>query len=127
MAENNSTPARSRHAGNPSSLSSSANVGTVYLLHFEPPYRHAGHYVGFVEGGRAAVRDRLERHLSGNGSRLVEVVSAAGCVVKLARIWRHRDRHFERGLKKRHGFHSIRELCPICRELARIVPEGRTQ
>ena len=89
--------------------------GTVYLLHFCPPYKHAGHYVGFVKGGARAVRERLERHLAGRGARLIEVAALAGCAIKLARIWRHRDRRFERSRKKRRGFTSITELCPICR------------
>ena len=89
--------------------------GTVYLLHLCPPYKHAGYYVGFVKGGASAVRERLDRHLAGQGARLIEVAALAGCAIKLARIWRHRDRRFERSLKKRRGFCSITELCPICR------------
>jgi hypothetical protein len=49
--------------------------GTVYLRHFCPPYKHAGHYVGFVKGGARAVRQRLDRHLAGQGARLIEVAA----------------------------------------------------
>lgn len=35
--------------------------GTVYLLHFERPVRHAQHYLGFTEN--------LERRLSEHGTR----------------------------------------------------------
>jgi hypothetical protein len=102
---------RSKHV-----FKSTKSAGTVYLLHFCPPYKHAGHYVGFVKGGAKAVRQRLDRHLAGQGARLIEVAALAGCAIRLARMWRHRDRRFERGLKKRRGFSSIAELCPLCRK-----------
>jgi len=100
---------RSRHVSKTSKYTE--RNGTVYLLHFCPPYKHAGHYVGFAKGGARAVRQRLHRHLAGQGARLIEVAALAGCAIRLARIWRHRDRRFERSLKKRRGFTSIAELC----------------
>jgi hypothetical protein len=36
--------------------------GTVYVLHFEPAYKHAQHYVGWTEG---EVTDRVAVHLQG--------------------------------------------------------------
>jgi len=104
---------RSRHVSKTSKYTE--REGTVYLLHFCPPYKHAGHYVGFVKGGARAVRQRLDRHLAGQGARVIEVAALAGCAIRLARIWRHRDRRFERSLKKQRGFTSIAELCPLCR------------
>jgi len=58
-------------------------VGTVYLLHFDRPYRHARHYLGWATDPDA----RLTRHAAGEGARLLEVVHAAGIGWTLARTW----------------------------------------
>ena len=34
---------------------------SVYLLHFDPPYRHAKHYLGYTKA--ESVKARFERHL----------------------------------------------------------------
>lgn len=81
--------------------------GNVYLLHFDEPYQHARHYIGWSEN----IEERLEAHRCGRGARLMEVVSSAGIGFQLARTWRG-DRHLERKLKKRH---NASQLCPICR------------
>ena len=36
-------------------------LGTIYLLHFDRPYRHARHYTGWTED----LLDRLDRHAAG--------------------------------------------------------------
>ncbi len=79
---------------------------TVYLLHFARPFKHAKHYMGFAEDLNA----RLERHRTGNGSRLMEVITKAGIDFELARTWPG-DRTLERKLKKRK---DATRLCPIC-------------
>jgi hypothetical protein len=84
-------------------------AGTVYLLHFDKPYRHAGHYLGWTEG---ELSDRIAAHLCGRGARLLAVVVASGISFDLARVWPG-DRHLERRLKKRGG---AARLCPLCRE-----------
>ncbi len=43
-----------------------AAAGTVYLLHFDRPYVHAGHYTGWTTDLPA----RLAEHASGHGARL---------------------------------------------------------
>ncbi len=48
--------------------------GKVYLIHFDIPYKHARHYLGWSHD----LDQRLQQHQSGNGSRLIEVVSQAG-------------------------------------------------
>jgi predicted GIY-YIG superfamily endonuclease len=48
--------------------------GTVYLLHFDRPLKHAKHYLGYANDLQA----RLEQHRSGNGARLIQVVQEAG-------------------------------------------------
>ncbi len=79
----------------------------VYLLHFNQPYRHARHYLGFSHDLRA----RLHAHKSGSGARLMEVIAEAGISWQVARLWPDGDRTLEHQLK---GWHSGAKLCPIC-------------
>ena len=82
--------------------------GTVYLLHLDPPYKHARHYTGHAAPGR--LHARLAAHAAGTGARLMEVVKAAGGSFRLARTWPG-GRTRERQLKDRH---DAPRLCPIC-------------
>lgn len=52
----------------------SLTVGVCYLIHFERPYRHARHYLGWTVDLEA----RLAKHRAGNGARLLRVATAAG-------------------------------------------------
>ena len=82
----------------------------VYLLHFERPYHHARHYLGFTED----LDTRLEAHRTGDPHthhRLMQVVAAAGIGFVLARTWNTEDRAFERRLKR---WKCAPRLCPIC-------------
>jgi hypothetical protein len=83
-------------------------AGTVYLLHFDRPFSHARHYMGWT-GGRLA--DRLDRHRRGDGANLLRHVTAAGIGWRMSRTWEG-DRHWERQLK-RQGGHSRK--CPVCK------------
>jgi hypothetical protein len=85
--------------------------GTVYLLHFRRPYRHARHYLGFCAGDVAI---RVAAHQAGQGARLLAAVAQAGIGVDLVRTWPG-DRSFERRLKRRH---NSPRLCPVCRPAA---------
>ena len=79
----------------------------VYLIHFERPYKHAQHYIGYA----ADIDKRLAKHSSGNGARLIKVIQDHGiewCVVK---IWKDKGRDFERKLKKQK---NAWRHCPIC-------------
>jgi len=82
-------------------------IGTVYLLHFDRPFRHARHYIGWA----LQLEARLKHHGTGNGARLLAAVAAEGIGWVLARTWTDVDRNFERKLKNRHG--AVR-ICPIC-------------
>jgi hypothetical protein len=96
--------------------------GTVYLLHLDPPYKHARHYTGFAAPGN--LHARLAAHAAGTGARLMEVVKAAGGSFRLARTWPG-SRTRERELKARH---EAPRLCPICTPHpfpARTSPTGR--
>jgi predicted GIY-YIG superfamily endonuclease len=93
---------------------------TVYLLHFDRAYvgtrrnpaaqrtQIAQHYLGYA-GDVAA---RIERHRSGQGARLIEVITQAGIAFTLAATWPG-GRAEERRLKRQH--HAAR-LCPICQQ-----------
>lgn len=81
-------------------------AGTVYLLHFERPYYHARHYVGWTTN----LASRMRRHRSGAGSPLVRAVIEEGIEFQLARVWHNVSRRFER---RCHATHNV-ELCPIC-------------
>jgi predicted GIY-YIG superfamily endonuclease len=80
--------------------------GTVYLLHFDQPYRHATHYTGWSEDLPA----RLAEHAAGRGARLIAVIQSAGIGWKLARTWSG-TRAFERRLKRQGG---ASRRCPLC-------------
>lgn len=89
------------------------SVGTVYLIHFERPIGdlenprgQARHYLGYTED----LEGRLQAHRSGNGARLMEVVSEMDIEWTVARTWPG-DRALERRLKNRH---NSPKLCPIC-------------
>lgn len=82
-------------------------IGFVYLLHFDEPYKHAGHYVGFTESPNG---ERFEAHLVGAGARLLQVLGAVGIGWQPVRVWRGR-RDDERRLK-RASHH--RRACPVC-------------
>ena len=82
--------------------------GVVYLLHFDAPYKHARHYIGWTEG---PLVKRLQEHAEGRGARLMSVIRSHGIGFELARVWGG-TRQEERRLKKQGGASRI---CPICR------------
>lgn len=82
---------------------------TVYLIHFDSPYYHARHYIGYTTD----LARRLDDHRSGNGARLIEVITNAGITWRLARTWPDAGRDFERHLKR--TYKNAPKLCPLCR------------
>ncbi len=83
-------------------------IGTIYLLHFSEPYKHAKHYLGFSED----ITMRLDAHSKGQGARLVQVILKAGLTFELARTWQG-SRKDERRMKNRK---CSPRLCPICKD-----------
>lgn len=83
--------------------------GTVYLLHFDRPFSHARHYLGWASPGN--LHWRLSHHGGESGANLLWHVAKAGIGWELARTWGG-DRHLERRLKNRGG---AARLCPVCR------------
>ncbi len=78
-------------------------VGTIYLLHFEVPYHHAQHYLGWSE--------HPEERWADHRAHLMVAIRRAGISFTVVRTWQG-DRHLERRLHKRH---DNRSMCPICR------------
>jgi predicted GIY-YIG superfamily endonuclease len=81
-------------------------ASVVYLIHFNRPYKHARHYLGFSTN----LDKRITDHLAGMGARLLEVVTEARIEWKLVRTWPG-DRQLERRLKNRK---DAPHICPIC-------------
>lgn len=82
----------------------------VYLIHFEQPFRHARHYMGWTPDGR--LEARLRKHASGHGARLLRAVGLAGIAWSCVRVWASLDRHDEARLKRAGG---LSRYCPVCR------------
>lgn len=85
-------------------------MSKLYLIHIEPAFRHAQHYLGYT--GKESVEQRLERHLKGDGANMLRHAVAAGCALTVVRTWPKGSRSEERRLKGR----SLRPLCPVCKE-----------
>jgi hypothetical protein len=98
-----------RPAGCPGLLIPSVDL--VYLVHLQPAYRHARHYLGFAE--RSGLPKRLREHATSDhvGARLLRVALAAGGDFELTRLWVG-SRKLERQLKQRKA--TPRLLCPAC-------------
>jgi predicted GIY-YIG superfamily endonuclease len=87
--------------------------GVVYLLHFDRPYKHAKHYVGWSED----LDSRIAAHDAGHGSNLIAVIAAARISWTIARTW-NGTRAKERQLKKRGG---ASRYCPMCKGHAPMI------
>jgi predicted GIY-YIG superfamily endonuclease len=91
------------------------DLGVVYLLHFDRPYRHASHYTGWTSN----LDGRLADHAAGHGARLLAVIHDAGIGFTLARTWPG-SRSRERALKRQGG---ASRRCPLCG----ITPRNHTR
>jgi predicted GIY-YIG superfamily endonuclease len=90
----------------------------VYLLHLDPAYKHARHYVGWTSN----LDSRLEAHRAGRGARLLEAVKEAGGSFHLARTWPG-SRSLERAIKDRK---NAPKLCPDCSPQPEPGARGRS-
>ena len=82
----------------------------VYLIHFEEKLHHAQHYIGFVEKN---LKQRIKKHKSNKGAKLLIAVNAKGIQWGVVRIWEKGDRTLERKLK---NCKKARCFCPVCRQ-----------
>jgi predicted GIY-YIG superfamily endonuclease len=78
----------------------------VYLIHFNTPYKHAKHYLGYSQN----IGERIIQHELNQGARLMQVVNDAGLEWKVSRVWLDGSRQLERSLKGR----GKSRICPIC-------------
>lgn len=79
----------------------------VYVLHFETPFKHAKHYVGWSTN----LSYRLGHHRNGTGARLCQVVKENGGRWVVSALWESASRDDERKLKNRK---ETPRLCPVC-------------
>ncbi len=86
-----------------------SDPGTVYLLHLDPPFKHARHYIGFT---RMTMDERMRRHHGRHGARLLRAQLAAGGTWRVAQVWPQVQRQWELTLKRRGGG---ARCCPICK------------
>jgi hypothetical protein len=105
-------------------LADRGGSGTIYLLHLDPPYKHARHYLGWAGPGNLG--SRLAHHAAGSGANLLVYAAKAGGSWTLARTWAG-DRRLERRIKRRGG---AARVCPVCRpeleeRLLAEAPTGR--
>lgn len=80
--------------------------GWVYILHFDLPYHHALHYVGWA----LELFPRLDAHARGKGARLMEVLANVGIGWQLV-SFRRGTRTDERKIKNAK---NTGRFCPIC-------------
>lgn len=91
----------------------------LYLLHFDRPYQHARHYLGY-SADIPSMHRRIDEHYAasrgdGKHHRLVTAAVLAGISFTLAKVWPEGTRAQERA-KKNHGHTRI---CPVCRDEAK--------
>lgn len=97
-------------------------MAAVYVIHLDPPYRHARHYIGWTDGEDVA--ERLGTHQRGRGSPLLRAAVAAGSRLDIAHVFVGADRHFERKLKNRK---DVRSWCRCCGVAKRPTPKITAQ
>jgi predicted GIY-YIG superfamily endonuclease len=82
----------------------------LYLIHIDPPYKHAAHYLGYSDDIARRVWEHV--HVPSKASPLLKAALAAGCKLSVARVYLGAGRDFERRLKNR-GSHK--RHCPTCK------------
>ncbi|GEP11803.1 endonuclease [Methylobacterium gnaphalii] len=94
---------------------------SVYVLHFDPPFAHARHYIGFTPDPTVARRVSEHMTCGPRGNPLVKAAIGAGCAVTLAHAFEGEvyGRDFERNLKARR---TTRAWCACCGVGAKPVP-----
>lgn len=91
----------------------------VYLLHFDTPYHHAQHYVGYSDD----IARRYIEHCTGRGAALTNAAREAGVTFRIVRTWVGKGYTFERKL---HNYRHNRIICPVCNPgTAELYPTPR--
>jgi predicted GIY-YIG superfamily endonuclease len=81
----------------------------VYLIHFEEKLHHDQHYIGFVDKN---LQQRIKKHRSNKGAKLLMVVNNKGIQWEVVRVWEECDRQLER---RRKNCKKPRCFCPLYR------------
>jgi putative endonuclease len=79
----------------------------VYLIHLYQPLSHARHYIGYASN----VAKRFDRHVAGNGARMLAAATDAKIDYDVVRVWPKGNREFERELK---AHKKSADFCPLC-------------
>ena len=87
--------------------------GDVYILHLDPPYKHAAHYSGFGAERAGGAQPRVAEHAAGgpDAARLMQVQHEAGGSFRVGRVWQGVTREREVRVKES----SAAKYCLICR------------
>ena len=94
-----------------------SQIGTVYILHFDQPFHHARHYVGFTNKD---IYERFREHAGGSGAKLMAAVSKAKIGFAVSKTFADKTREFERKIKKQK---NSWKHCPKCRLLRGLSAE----
>lgn len=81
----------------------------VYILHFDKPFGHARHYVGYCKDAR--FNDRMEEHKQGR-SGFMKRVHDAGIAWQVVATFPGATENFERRIKT--VWKNTTRICPIC-------------
>jgi len=98
----------------------------IYLLHFEPRYKHAGHYLGFSDD----IQVRVASHRRGeSGVKMLTAAAQSGCVMMLVRTWPggRKDERRMKGLRNNKRTGSLARICPACKAMAAAVKIQSTE
>lgn len=85
----------------------------LYLLHFDPPYRHARHYLGYAIGtgrGRDYAKAQARGHAIG-AHELVQAAQADQVSIHVADVLVGAGRATQRAMRSSH---NLARHCPIC-------------
>lgn len=85
----------------------------LFLLHFDPPYAHARHYLGYAIGtgrGREYAR-AIARGTAIGPHELVQAAQWAGTVITVADVLVGEGRATQRRLR---ASHDLSRHCPTC-------------
>ena len=90
----------------------------LYLIHFDRPFGHARHYLGWTLDSDVSLAKRIRTHRAGRGSKLMRSVTKSGIPWRVV-VTFHGDRSAESRLKS-HGRHT--RLCPVCCQAKGVKP-----
>jgi hypothetical protein len=92
-----------------------AVTGDLYLLHFHQRLGTEKHYAQHYWGFTPDLDVRIEKHRTGQGARITEVLKERGIGFDVVQVWPG-SRQIENALK----MHSATPLCPVCTPHPRV-------